>query len=329
MTNGAAPFGEALTEMLGLLDDFVPGPAPPLPDAAVSIANLTERSVGLGGLRGLEFRDRFQVAELKAVRLDALVRYDLWGNSPGAATQAAADVGTGLLGARDSLGRQGVLKLGVERVDPPDFFAAPLNAWRVGAVYRVLYEFPYQDAGGAESLIARIPIDVPPEEPGAAPSEQTVVTDELARWDDDAAPALVVRGRFGVGALLVLSWFSAAAPTGGVTVTRTFDGATGAPVALGSLDAFFDGVSGPAPVERHARITFPTLVDFLAAVGAAGVPAAIGDRDEDDVLDLYVPRSRAVFPPLLLATAADRLEIAYGGAALDQPAVVYLRATRG
>ena len=327
MTNGAAQFGEAITGMLGLLDDFLPGPTPPLPNAGISVASLSERSVGLGGLRGLEFRDRFQVAELKAIRLDALVRYDLWGESPGGATQAAGDLGAGLLGARDTLASQGILKLGLERLDAPDF-AASLNAWRVGALYRVLYEFPYQEAGGAESLIARIPIDLPPEEPGAA-TEETVVTDEMARWDDDGAPALVVRGPLGVDALLVLSWFSAAAPTGGVTVTRTFDGASGAPAAFGSLDAFLDAVSGPTPLERHGSVAFPTLVDFLVAVGTAGVPAAIGDRDADGVLDLYVPRSRAVLPPLVLATAADRLEIAYGAAALDQPAVVYLRATRG
>jgi hypothetical protein len=55
----------------------------------------------------------------------------------------------------------------------------------------------------------------------------------------------------------------------------------------------------------------------------------IGDWDQDGVADLYAPRSRAVEPPLQLATAADRFEIVYGGAALDQPAIVYLRATRG
>jgi hypothetical protein len=327
MTNGAEPFGAAVTGMLGLLDDFVPAPAPPLPDAAISVASLSERSVGLGGLRGLEFREQFQVAELKAIRLEALIRYDLWGDSPGAATQAAADVGTSLLGARASLGTQGVLKLGLERVDAPDF-ASTLNAWRVAALYRILFEFPYEDAGGAESLIARIPIDLPPEEPGGA-AEETVVTDELARWDDNSAPALFVRGPIGIGSLDALSWFSAAAPTGTVSVTRTFDGASGAPAAFGDLDAFFDAVSGLAPTATHASIAFATLVDFLAALGAAGVGVMIGDWDQDGVPDLYAPRSRAVVPPLQLATAADRFEVVYGGAALDQPAIVYLRATRG
>jgi hypothetical protein len=327
LSNGGEPFGAAVTDMLALLDDFVPASVPPLPDAAISVASVSERSVGLGGLRGLEFRDRFGVAELKAVRLDALVRYDVWGGSPIAATQAATDVNTGLLGARDTLRGEGVLKLSLEGVEPPDF-ASSLNAWRVGARYRVLYEFPYQDTGGAESLIASVPIDFEPEQAGG-PTEQTVVTDELARWDDHAAPRLVVEGRFGVGGIAALSWFAAAAPSGPVSVTRTFTGVSGPPDGFVSLDAFLDAVSGPDPASRHATVNFATLVDFLAALGAPGVPIALGDWNQDGVTDLYVPRSRAVLPPLQLATAADRLEIAYGDAAFDQPGIVYLRATRG
>jgi hypothetical protein len=328
MANGGAPYGDALAGMLALLDDFVPASPAPLPDAGISIASISERSVGLGGLRGLEFRNRFEVGELKAIRLDAMVRYDLWGDSPGSATQAAAGVSAELLGARDDLARQGVLRLRLESVEQPDFTGA-LNAWRTAALYRVLYEFPYQDAGGAESLIARVPIELEPEAPGVAPPEATVVTDELTRWDDDAAPPLMVRGPFGVGAVNVLSWFAAQAPTAPVSITRTFDGAQGVPQAFLSLDAFLDAIAGPAPAVRHGTVTFPALPDFLAAVGPAGPATALGDFDEDGVTDLYLPRTRAAMPPVLLPEPADRLEITYGGAALDRPAVVYLRATRG
>ena len=328
MTNGGAPYGDALAGMLALLDDFVPASPPPLPDAAISVASLTERSVGLGGLRGLGFRNRFEVGELKAIRFDALVRYDLWGDSPGSATQAVAGVSAGLLGARDDLAGQGVLRLRLEGVEQPDF-AATLNAWRAAALYRVLYEFPYQDTGGAESLIARVPIELEPEAAAAGPPEEMVVTDELTRWDDDLAPPLVVRGPFGDGALDVLSWFAAQAPKASESITRTFDGATGAPQALASLDAFLDAIAGPTPAVRHGAIAFPALPDFLAAVGAAGPATALGDWDEDGAVDLYLPRTRAMLPPVLLPEPGDRLEITYGGAALDRPAVVYLRATRG
>jgi hypothetical protein len=327
MANGV-PYGAALTQMLALLDDFVPPGSPPLPDAALSVASLSERAVGLGGLRGLEFRDRFQTAELKAVRLDALVRYELWGDSPAAAAQAAGGVGAGLLGARTDLGRNGVLKLALESVDPPDF-AASADAWRVAANYRVLYEFPYQDAEGAESIIARIPVDLEPEDPSAAPTEQMLLTDELARWDDDAAPALVVRGPFAVGALHTLTHVSGAPPTGTVTLARTFDGATADDLALPpTLDGFVDAVTGASPA-RNARLSFASLDAFLAELGPAGDPVVLGDWDEDGAPDVFLPRSLAILPPLHLPAGTDRFEISYGDAALDRPAVAYLRATRG
>ena len=220
-----------------------------------------------------------------------------------------------------------MLKLNLETVEPPDF-AGSLNAWRSAALYRVLYEFPYQDSGGAQSLIARIPIEFEPETPGAA-SEETVVTDELTRWDDDGAPPLILRGAIGIASLDVLSWFAGQAPTDSVSLARTFDGATGPPVPFASLDAFLDAVAGPAPGARHASVAFTALPDFLAAMGPAGTATLLGDWDEDGAEDPYLPRTRTLVPPVLLREPGDRFEITYDGAALDRPAVVYLRATRG
>jgi hypothetical protein len=315
-----------------------PPPDPPLPKNEISVAGLSERSVGIGDLRGLDFHNGFEVGELKAIRLDALVRYDLWGNSPGSATESATFVSTRLLEARDALAGKGVLRLHLENVEQPTF-AGAVNAWRAAALYRVLYEFPYKDAGGAESLIARIPIEFEPESGDAAPPEETVVTDELTRWDDLAAPPLVIRGPYGIGELDVLSWFDGQAPSASVSLTRTFDGAPGPPVPFDSsttaLDAFLDLIAGPAPALRHGTLVFetipgsPALASFLDAIGTAGPTTALGDWNEDGDTDLYAPRTRTVVPPVLLPELGDRLEITYGGTALDQPAVVYLRATRG
>jgi hypothetical protein len=328
MPNGV-PYGDALAEMIDLFKHFLPAPAPPppLPEPGVSVAGLTERSVGLGGLRGLDFRDGFQTAELKAVRLDAVVRYELWGDTPASATNTVAGVGADLLNARETPGGKRILKLDLETVQPPSF-AASLNAWRVEAFYRVLYEYQYQDAGDAESLIARIPVDFEPEEP-TSPTEETLVTDETTRWDDHAAPALVVRGPFGIGALRALSFFPGAEPSGTVTVTRTFDGAPGAPQQFFALDAFLDAVTGPDAAARHARIVFATLGDFLTALGLPGDAVVLGDWNQDAIPDSYLPRSIAVVPALQLPKALDRFEIVYGGGALDEIGVVYLRATRG
>ena len=332
MANASAPYGAALTGMLALLDRFVPAPAAPaLPKHAISVAGLSERAAGIGDLRGLEFRNGMAVGELKAVRLEALVRYDLWGDSPGSATDAATSVGTGLLGARSELAGQGVLRLHLETVEQPNF-AGALNAWRAAALYRVLYEFPYRETGD-EGLIAKIQIELEPEEGDLAPPEETVVTDDLTRWENLAAPPLVVRGPFGVGELDVLSWVAAQPPSAPVSITRTFDGAPGAPPVFDSanmsLDGFLELIAGPAPAMRHGTLVFAALASFLDAIGAAGFATALGDWDQDGVADLYVPRTRTVLPPVVLPTRGDRFEITYGGAALDQPAVVYLRATRG
>jgi hypothetical protein len=321
MANGTAPFGAAMADMMKVLNDVRPMPSPPKPKVDVSVASLAERSVGLGGLVGLDVRGGLQVGELKAVRFDALVRYDVWGDTRDGALFAATDFNSDVLGRRDSLREKGVLKLSLEGVDAPDF-ADTLQAWRVAARFRLLYEFPYQDAGGAESLIVQIPIGLEPEESGAGGGEEMLVTDELVRWDDVASPPLVVRGPIVFGGLTVLS--SGVPTSGTVTVTRTFDGATGAPGVPAGLAQLFEAT----PASRHASVTFGSVGGFFVAVGPAGVPTRLGDRDEDGKLDLYVSRSRAVAPPLELG-AHDRLEIAHGGPAVDKPIVIYLRATRG
>jgi hypothetical protein len=327
MGTATAPFGDALAQMTSLLDPFKSDPASPPPAGpapAVSVANLTQRSVGIGGLVGLDVRDGWQVGELKAIRLDALVRYDVWGDDPATAAQAATDINARLLGARDTLRTNGVLKLDLASVDAADF-AASLSAWRVGAQYRVLYEFPYKDTGGAESLISRIPIGVEPEDPTDGLGETTVVTDDLVRWDKLLTPPLVVRGPASVGALLVLA--TGSAPAGTVTVTRTSGDATALPATFTSFDTFLDNTAGPHPQLEEAVIAFTTVDEFLVAIGSAGSPVELGDGDKN--VHVYRPRSLPVVPRLELPAARDRLEIAYSGEQLDSSTVIYLRATRG
>ena len=329
MGSATAPFGDAVVQMTSLLDPFKSdpsGPPPQGPAPAVSVANLTQRSVGIGGLVGLDVRDGWQVGELKAIRLDALVRYDVWGDDPATAAQAATDINARLLGARDTLRAEGVLKLDLAAVEPADY-ADSLSAWRVGAQYRVLYEFPYKDTSGAESLISRIPIGLEPEDPADGLGEETVVTDELVRWDKLRTPLLVVRGPASVGALLVLA--TGSAPAGTVTVTRTSGDTTTPPATFTSFDTFLHNTAGPQPEFHEAVIAFTSVDEFLVAIGSAGSPVELGDWDEDTDLDEYRPRSLPVVPRLELPAAHDRLEIAYGGEKLDSSTVIYLRATRG
>lgn len=327
MSNASPPLDLAVVAMLEILEDYLPSPIAGLPEPSVSLSTLTERPVGLGARRGSESRGVFGLAERKGVQLDAIVRYRLWAGDIAAAQTAALDMNGRLLGDRDTLWAAGVLRLGLDGMPPPEEVGS--DSWSVLALYRVLYEYRYQDTDGSESIIARIPVDIDLEERDSPSRETTTVTDELVRWDDVAAPPLVLRGRGGFRGISSLSFIAGPVPpSGGVTITRTFDGAVGPPVAFASLAAFLDGVAGTDAPERHAETSFGSLTDFLAALGAPGTPAALGDWDINGVPDGYEPRSLDLEPRIELKDVRDRLEIAYTGTGFDHIAVVYVQAIR-
>jgi hypothetical protein len=157
----------------------------------------------------------------------------------------------------------------------------------------VLYEFHYYDAEDAESLITRILIHNDPEEGDSLQRETTVVTDEMVRWDNESAPPLVVRGRLSIERLVILDYLPDPAPTRGVTITRTFNGATGSPTMYPTLDDFLSAASDLTAPDRHARLAYTTLSDFLEDFTDAGETIPLGDWDEDGVADQYQPRALA------------------------------------
>lgn len=328
MVSDPAPFDEALTALLDSLDDYLPPSTASLPTPGVFAATVTERSAGIGNRRGTESRGVFPLIALKGIRLDAVVRFQLWAADPDDAETAMTDLNARLTADRDALWTSGILKLALESSQPADPIAiASLSAWRKTADYRVLYEFRYQDSDGAESLIARIPIAGDLEVKDSPDRETTVVTDGMVRWDNEEAPALVVRGPLQIDNVAALAFVPGPFPSGTVTLTRTFDGAAGLPATHPDVAAFLAAVAGNAAPERHARVAFPTLADFLNALNADGDAASLGDWDTNGVPDDYQARRLPVAPAIVLPNASDRFEIAYQNAAFDQVAVVYLRVT--
>lgn len=319
---------QALTVMMDALDDYLPPPSPPLPNPGMSMASLSERAVGLGSRRGTETRGQFAAVALKGMRLDAQVQYQLWGAGPVEAEAAMADLNARLMADREVLWTAGFLRLTLDNSSAAEHVPS-ISAWRKQADYKVLYEYRYQDSDGAESLIARIPIHSDPEERNSLQRETTVVTDEMVRWDNEAAPTLVLRGRFGVGGLSMLAYVPSPAPSGAVTLMRTFDGAIGPPAAHPTLAAFIAAVSGDAPSQRHAAIAFASLDDFITAFNVVGDPVELGDWDLNGVSDSYQARVLDFASSIRLPNVTDRLEIAYQGGAFDQVAVVYLRVRKG
>jgi hypothetical protein len=317
----AAPtLDTAVQAMLGILSAYLPAPAGPLPDPTISVTNLTERSVGMGNYRGSDSRGAFPALDLKGIRVDATTRFQLWASGPAQADAGVTALASHLAGDTGKLWGQGFLKFTLDAAPPAEIIPT-LSAWRKHADYRVLFEYAYSETDGADSLIARIPI--------AIDGERTLVTDEMARWDDLAAPLLIVRAPITIGSLSLLLFVAGAAPTGSVTVTRTFDGATAPPAVHATLAGFLAAVAGSAPAERNACVVFASFGDFVAAAAPDGAPFAMGDWNLDNIPDKYDPLQIPLGAGIALTQPADRFEVAYQTPALDRVAVMYMRAARG
>jgi len=338
MANGSSPLSKTLDAMLLILEGYLPAllnppPSAPLPPNTVLLASVVERTVGLGSRVGTELRGPFSVAALKGLRAEAVVRYEIWSNTPAEIGVAIEDLIKRLLGDRDLLRAQGFLRTALKSAGPSENVFAE-DAWRQSVEFEVLFEFPFIDSDGAESLIARIPIDMVGEF-----NESTTVVDEMARWDNELAPALSLRGPLSIGGLSALAFIAGNEPTGTVTVTRTFDGAVGASTSHPTLNSFFAAVAGDNPAESHAEVTFTSLADFLKALAsfkitdkasagmtADGVPQNVVDgmeviKDEEiggedefvTLLEATIgPADTAAFRAIILERAATSTPVTLG-----------------
>ncbi len=310
-----------LSEMLSVLSGFLPAPIPSVPDPYVSVVSVVERAVGVGNRVGNEMRGSFMVAAVKGGRLDAVVRFEVWGSQLDTVNGAIQTLQEQLLAAKSTLRGLGFLRLAATETAPAEFDVV-LNSWHKTCLYQVLYEFHFQDSDGAESLIARIPITV-----NSGYNESTVVTDRMVRWDNQSAPTLRLQGHTLLTRLSALAYLPDPLPSGSVTLTRSFVGATGPPTSFPTLTDFLAAIAGTHPATRHGQITFPSVSALLAVGVSAGSPIALGDWDSDGIPDRYESRLLNFSPPIQLASAGDRLDIAPPSNPLDQVAVVYWQAS--
>jgi hypothetical protein len=318
---------KVLAAMLDVLDNYLPpNPVlnPPLPDPTLSLVSVTERSVGLGSRVGTDMRGPFTVAAVKGSRLEAVVRFQVWSDEPATIDSAVQDLVARLLADREVLRAAGFLRLALKSSGTSEIVPAVNNYWRESVDFELLYEFPYVDADDAQSLIARIPINIDDNL-----AEAMTVSDEMARWDNLTAPPLSLRGPLTIGQLSAVAFIPGTTPTGKVTVTRTFDGATGPAPIHPDLTTFLAAIADPDHPAAEGQIIFASLGDFLGAFNPAGTPITLGDWDEDLVPDEYEPLALTIAPPIKLPRVTDRFEINYETSPFDQVAVVYLRATRG
>src|SRR5690349_3690947 len=101
----------AAAALLDALRPFLPAPVAGLPAPRLGFAELRERGIGIGNRRGSERRGGLGLAELRAIGLDAVVRFEVGAVDAAGAEVASADLGNRLLGARDALWAAGVHRL--------------------------------------------------------------------------------------------------------------------------------------------------------------------------------------------------------------------------
>ncbi len=316
-------------DMLNALRAYLPPPVAGMPAPDVILMAANDVGVGVGNYIGGEQRGPLMQVEVKGGRLDARIRFMLWGSNANEVNVAMLALQGRLLAVREALRSVGFLKI-IAQDSTLAQHDTELDAWGRLADYQVLYEFRYDHSDAAQSLIARIPINADQEQFGSAQRESTVVTDELVRWDNENAQPLVLRGRTAIGVLTALAFLGTTAPDGTVTLTRTFDGAVDPPEVHPDLVSFLAALNDPSAPQRNARLVFATLSDFLAGFTETGTPQPLGDWDLDGALDEYRMFELAISPAITLSAAGDRLEVSYGNGnePLNQIAVLYLRASR-
>jgi hypothetical protein len=311
----------AANAMISSLSKYLPPPSAKMPAPVVSLVKLAERAVGIGGIRSAFVTGNAGSVTRRGIRLDALTRFQLWAAGANEINQAIADLQMLVLADRANLWAEGFSRLAFE--DTP--LSAPIGPdgpWRGHVDCRVLYEYDYEDADGAESLIARIPVTI-----NGEPGESMTLTDEMRRWDNKSAPKLVARGPMTVAGVTLLAFIPRAVPSGKVTLLRTFDGVAGNPGAHATLEEFLAAVSGANP-ERNSILTFASFNGFMAAFQDTGETVSFGDWDGDGVADTYKSLTLSMEPAVVLPTVRDRFEVTYGATKFNQVTVAYVRATK-
>ncbi len=303
ITTNDAVLDEMLGKLGALLSPIVaPGPPPPPqppPAPTLALVSVSEHSVGIGNRRGTGMLGSFKVRALKGLQLDAVVRFQYWAETQEEAEASVAGLQGRVRNAANELRAEGFLRVEAATTSVAESVATVNDFWRKSADYRVLYEFQYEDNDGAEGLVARIPIDFEGEF-----SESTVVTDDMVRWDEVAAPTIVVRGSGTrarrVNALTVVAFLPAGWDgTGFVTVRASIGG----------------------DVQEQV---FPHVRAFVEAFEAETDTVTLG---ANPYLVGRLSIEQVGFPLVLPFTLKrdDFLLISYSNTEFDSDAVVYLR----
>jgi hypothetical protein len=243
----------------------------------------------------------FNVRSLKGLQLDAVVRFQYWAETPEESDALIAGLQGRLRSAGNELRAAGFLRIEAAGVTVAESVAAVNDFWRKSADYRVLYEFQYEDNDDALGLIAQIPVDVV-----GFLLDPMRLTDDMVRWDEEAAPALSVSGSGTrprrLSALTVVAFLPASpAPWDGLGVkVKASVGGDEQEVSFASVRAFLDA-----------------FTELEGTIVLNGNPYFAG----------RLPLDAVGFPVVLPFTLKgnDFLTVSYSDEKFDSEAIVYLR----
>ncbi len=312
---------DVLAEMVSVLQPFIPVPVANLPKPSLSLVHAEAHGAGIGNYVGISTEGSITTLEHHAIRVQAVARFSLWGADPLSADEAVMALNASVFAKSDDLRTRGFLKLTFDSTAAPEKLMGVVG-WRRDADYNVLYEFPYADTGGASSLIVGVPVDE------TSSGQQWTVRGDIARWDNQQAPPLSVRGPAAIAEIAALAFFPdpAQQPTGPVRIVRTFDGAP-APSDSGTLAAFIAQTTARVPA-RNVYVELPTLPALLATFTPDGPLLDLGGANNGGLPDRYIPTHLVLPVPIVLPTIADGLELSFQRPPFDRPAVAYIRASR-
>jgi len=225
--NSAVTPQAGLQNMLNGLTGFLPAPGNGLPNSAVSVVSVVERTLGIGNRRGYKQRGPLMVAELRGGRLEAVVRFQMWGSQSGDAENAGTTLQQALLNARDDLWEKGFLRVTIQGGPLAELQDNPA-AWRKTLDCLILYEYIFTDDEAARGLITRISADLGEHnsvDTNGQPTQPMVITlSEFGLWNDQSAPEITLTRRGTVNGIYALVSLPTTWTGSGLTLSSTIGG---------------------------------------------------------------------------------------------------------
>lgn len=295
-----------------LQESLPPGPEYEVldePAASVTLVRVVRQPLGLGNQAGSHGNGPLALVPFLGDRLQAVVRFEVWGATNRDVDLAIDDLHRALLVLKERMRTMGFLALDVADTSVARFIPE-VGAWCKSTSYGVVYEFLYPDPDAAGGLIARIEAEI-----AGLGQESMVVSNGMVLWSVHSAPPLEVHGGepFTVrDLLLVYHWPQ---------------GSTSGPVVI---EAQFQRDGGSASAYRKEYVNFDNFLGaFAPPVDKLKQKLKLGG--EGFVVVHYLNSSDGIPFPLTLRGNDQFLRIRYGdqnAQPLPEGALVYLRVLR-